>query len=450
MKRTNIKFFLLGLGFIALTASVQAGDPVAEMMRSGADDITKIAGVELKPLGNSLAAGLGGGWYNTAKPHKILGIDLTVSFNLATIPATDKMFDFAAQKFSALSLSTGTNASMPTLIAYDDQTGPDMVLKTKAQTVSMALPSQITGLPSVDFDAFVTSVTPSLQSKGASIDKTNKTINYNAPAETLGKPIQLKGFVPKAIPFVAIPTPTAQLGIGLVFNTDLIIRYMPTVPAGGLKIGLYGFGIKHDIKQWIPVVKNIPFFDLSALVGYTKLTSTYDLDVNPTMYGDASTLIDKSSPATWKGQQMAISASALTTQIIVSKGLLLNIFTPYVGLGLTSTSFEIDIKGKYPLLKSALNVKKADGSSIDPFIVSYNSTNPASSTIAANPDFQKFYVEDKNPLTDYMTPKKISSNKTMPNVTVGLRLKLLILTIHAQYTLQTYSMYSAGIGFAFR
>jgi hypothetical protein len=440
------------IALLAFTLSVQAGDPVADMMKSGATDMTKLAGLELTPLGNSFAAGLGGGWYNTARPHKLLGFDLTVSLNLATIPDVDKTFNFSTQGFKALSLQNPSGPStVPTFIASNDLNGPPMVLKTSQTTISVALPASITS-NSLIFSAFKINASSSLP-KGASFNGNN--ISFIAPATQIGDSIVLKGLVPKAIPFVAIPTPTAQLGIGLVFGTEVILRYMPSVGSGGFKIGLWGFGVKHDIKQWIPVVKDIPFFDLSALVGYTKLTTTYELSVTPSLFGETTgpnaTIVDKSSPSSWTGQQMAIDASAFTGQILISKGLLLNIFTPYIGIGFTSTNFTIDIKGKYPLLKSALYV-----GGIDPVLVNVDNANPAKSTITANPAFSKFYTDDKVLATattpgDYMElGKVVNSSVFMPNATVGLRLKLLLLTIHAQYTLQKYSMFSAGIGFAFR
>jgi hypothetical protein len=437
MKKNYLKIVSLAL-VAALSFNVKAADPVADMMRSGADDFLKFAGLQLTPLGNSFAAGLGGGWYNTAKSHKLLGFDLTVSLNMATIPDADKTFDFAAQNFQALSLASGTNAQVPTLIAYDDVTPVDMVLKTKAQNVNVPLPNEITSLPAPVLAAFKSGVAlPS----GATISGNN--IVFAAPATQLGDKIQIKGLVPKAIPFVAIPTPTAQLGIGLVFGTDIIIRYMPTLGSGDFKIGLWGVGVKHDIKQWIPVVKDLPFFDLSALVGYTKMTTTYGLSVLPSLYG--TNVVSSVADNFWSGQEMAVGASALTGQVMISKGLLLNIFTPYIGLGFTSTSFNIDMNGKYPLVKSAIS------KGISPVSINLNAANPAASTVTTNPAFDKLYVDGVTKGTDYMEPGQIvNSSVFMPNATIGLRLKLLILTIHAQYTLQKYSMFSAGVGFAIR
>jgi hypothetical protein len=436
MKKTFLKLTAF-IVVVTMTLGAKASDPVADMMRSGVNDLTKMASLQLTPLGNSFAAGLGGGWYNTAKPHKLLGFDLTVSLNLATIPDADKVYDFASQGFQALSLASGTNAQMPTLIAYDDAVAPSMILKTKATNVSMDIPASISGDPIklALLNAFLSGQTdyPATISGGK--------ININAPAQIVGDPIQIKGMVPKALPFVGIPTPTAQLGIGLVYNTDIMIRYMPSINAGDFSISMWGVGVKHDIKQWIPAIKELPFFDLSGLFGYTKLTTSYALSVTPSMYG-ISGLVDNSAASSWSGQKMEVSASALTCQVLISKGLLLNIFTPYIGLGFTSSNFEINMKGRYPLIKSG------EAMGYDPFIIDETSaTNP----ISLNPAYAKLYADDNTKDVDYMEPGKLANSSVfMPNATIGLRLKLLILTIHAQYTLQKYSMFSAGVGFAIR
>ena len=39
----------------------------------------------LKPLGNGLGAITNNGWYNTARPHKLLGFDATVSLSFLNI-----------------------------------------------------------------------------------------------------------------------------------------------------------------------------------------------------------------------------------------------------------------------------------------------------------------------------------------------------------------------------
>ena len=56
-------------------------------------------------------------------------------------------------------------------------------------------------------------------------------------------------------------TPMIQAGVGFVKGTEIIGRYMPTVNIGKYgDIGLWGIGLKHSIKQWIPGLKKVPVF----------------------------------------------------------------------------------------------------------------------------------------------------------------------------------------------
>lgn len=424
--------------FAAFAFNANSQDPVSDMMRAGASDVTKLAGLQVAPLGNSFAAGLGGGWYNTAKTHKFLGFDLTLSINMATIPDDEKVYDFASQQFDALTLKNGAaTAEMPTLIAYDDVEAPEMVLNTKASNVTMAIPSEILNDPiaKAAFEYFLNNSTDI----PATIDGSNLSIAV--PSQQIGEPIKLSGMVPASIPFVAIPTPTVQLGIGLGEigkNTDVMIRFVPGISAGDFSVGLFGFGVKHDIKQWIPGLKEIEVFDLAGVFGTTKMTATFDFSVTPDLYGDD--VVDLSNAASWEGQGMEIGASATTFQIVASKKLL--ILTPTIGLGFTKTNFNVTMNGKYPLLKSGISAGQ------DPFIFDKNSQT---APISLNPEFAKMYVDDKDATTDYFEPGEIvNDGKFLPNLSVGLRLKLLILTVHAQYVIQPYTMYTAGFGLTLR
>ena len=47
----------------------------------------------ISPLGNSLGAGLNNGWYNTAKPHKLGGVDITITTNMILINEEVKSFN---------------------------------------------------------------------------------------------------------------------------------------------------------------------------------------------------------------------------------------------------------------------------------------------------------------------------------------------------------------------
>lgn len=453
MKKHLLKLLAIST-FVALPYNTFA-DPIADLMRSGVTDIDKMANVQLSPLGNSISAGLGGGWYNTAKPHKLFGFDLTLTVNAAIIPNEEKLFDFSKQGFKALQLANpNADPIMPTLIASDEITGSD---------IKLVFPEQKALIP-VDatfINAFNTYNTLNPNNKiqlPQNVQISGNNIEYTMAQKESGKPIQLKGFVPSAVPLVAFPVPSLQFAIGLPKSTEIALRWVPEVDLG-IKMGLWGFAVKHDYKQWIPGFKDVPI-DATVLFGYTKFSSTYALSVTPDLYGDIQNLAPNSTR--WDNQQMALSASAFTTNFIFSKSLL--IFTPYIGLGFTATSFNLAMEGNYPLLKAPILDSK-DPNFINPVIV----TTPTQAQIAQgvkpsvslNPDFGKFVVDDKIEAKnqadgtftsgDYMKdPIKINPSQFMPNATIGLRIKLAILTLHAQYTVQKYPMITAGLGFSFR
>src|SRR5690606_10037309 len=100
-----------------------------------------------------------------------------------------------------------------------------------------------------------------------------------------------------------VPVPMIQLGIGIVKNTDLKIRLIPTQETDDFSFKMFGIGVMHDVKQYIPGIKMLPF-DLSVFVGYTDLD--FELDLSD---GSAAS----------EGNVGTFDASALTIQGLISK-----------------------------------------------------------------------------------------------------------------------------------
>ncbi len=68
----------------------------------------------------------------------------------------------------------------------------------------------------------------------------------------------------------ALPVP--QLGIGSLFGTDVIIRYLPKTKISSYgSVNLFGFAIKHNISQYIPLIP----VDVAVQIGWQNL-SIYD------------------------------------------------------------------------------------------------------------------------------------------------------------------------------
>src|ERR1035437_2311422 len=198
MKKLILPFLILVL--ISSTAVGQLNS-VGNIMSAGTADASKIFGAYLKPYANAFGSDLNGGWYNTAKVHKLLGFDLTLTINTAFVPSSDKTYDV-----SKLGLKGTTSGSpiAPT-VAGKNSSGPNVTYNQMVGTTNVTLAS------------------------------------FNTPKGTG------LGF---------IPSPMLQLGIGIIKETELIGRYVPNINIGDNgSVSAWGFGLKHSIKQWIPGVK---------------------------------------------------------------------------------------------------------------------------------------------------------------------------------------------------
>jgi hypothetical protein len=334
---------------VALVAHVVAMAQIElkDIMRAGSADGGKYLETYLAPAVISFNNGMSSGWYNTAKNHKLFGVDFTVAVNLAAIPDDMKSFDFNSVNWQVLQLQPGDNNMLPTLAGGNTDSG--LFIDAQAQVEGQTYQERI------DFTA----------------------------ASGVG-----------TLPMSAVPTPTVTMGIGLFKNTDLKIRYMPTVGNNDFEIGLFGIGVMHDIKQWIPGLKLMPF-DLAGFVGTTSLkTKLFISDVNEPDFQVENGLID-------------MKIATTTVQVLISKQL--SVFTPYAGVGYSFSSSTLDVNGTYTY---------DDGVS--------------TATVVRDPISLDF------------------SEGNTPRVTVGARLKFVVLTLHADYTFQKYNTFSAGIGLSVR
>ena len=106
------------------------------------------------------------------------------------------------------------------------------------------------------------------------------------------------------------------------------IRYTPDMSFGDeeeANVKLFGIGVMHDIKQYLPVVNKLPF-DLSMFVGYTNLKTSFVIDSDLNQFAELET-------------------TGTVIQALVSKKLAL--FTVYGGLGYASSETTFGLKGDY-------------------------------------------------------------------------------------------------------
>ena len=363
----TIRQFAITAALSSFTLHSMAQSDAAGLIQAGTADANTLMNAYMGPMLKSFGAGLNGGWFQTAKPHGIGGFDVTVSGNLTFAPTSDQSFDVSALGMQKVRLEPGQNATSPTIFGSKDD-GP---------TVGVHDKSPFTG------------------------------------NDTTMTTFKLPGGLGSNM-FIA---PTAQFSVGVGFGTEVAIRFIPTVNAGDFKLGLFGFAIKHDFKQWIPGMKNLPF-DLSAMFGYTTMSADISLGDNSIQADNNSNTYNPNPGKVYDNQKIELKSTAWTTNVIISKKL--GPLTPYLGVGYQRASTDLNLNGDYPI--TVPNTQAA-------------ATNPA------DPSFLKptRIMEVTNPVT-------INGTISGLRATAGLRLKLAILTIHGDYTFGVYNVASVGVG----
>ncbi|RPH34331.1 MAG: hypothetical protein EHM93_00745 [Bacteroidales bacterium] len=219
LKKLLFSFAML----LMLSLTSKAQENVTDLLSGSLIDANTLAKAYLEPFGKGFGASLNSGWYNTAKPHKLGGFDITFTIATAVPPSSAKTFDVSKLNLNYWELQTPANNLSPTVSGAKED-GSILIPQTT-----------------------VPGITPQL---------------------TLPQGANLK----------FIPAPMIQAGIGLPFNTEVDFRILPKIkiPDTG-EFSLWGFGIKNEFKEFIPGLKAVPI-NISAFFGYTKFKSSFDAE----------------------------------------------------------------------------------------------------------------------------------------------------------------------------
>ena len=358
MVNSTLKFksiILASFTFIFLNLDIQAQDGFDEFIEAGSADASSIYKAYGTPLLSGVNWAFSRGWYNTAKAHKTLGFDFSLNVSIAFVPSKDEFYNTA-----------------------------DVVNEWNANAATRTGTS-ISGQPLSDF--------PTRFAAGANRFPTMVGPQEPAPIIEIFNPAtdqyeQIEGPVgfdyANDIVQAAVPVAMPQFGIGLFKNTDLKFRFLPEVGSDDVKLSMFGVGLMHDIKQWIPGNSLIPI-DISLFGAYSNTNfDVLDIDDAP-------------------GDDAFFKQSSWTAQLLVSKEL--HIITFYGGFGINSGTNNIEIVGEYDIIASSA------------------------------------------PIRD---PIDIETTDTGFTGSFGIRLKLAIITLHADYAIQEYNTVNTGIGISLR
>lgn len=178
----------------------------------------------LKPALKGSIYLMNSGWYSTAKVHKKLGFDLTISLNSVVVPDGEKSFDISNFKL---------------------------------------IESEIKNLPSIFGDS------------------KNEELNVIIPKSDLHPQLKATFFSPGGIkdqlPLGIVSSPSIQVSIGLPFKSEVTLRYLPEYNRNRVYFSNYGIGFKHDILQYFTFLKKIPSLNVSAFGAYSIMSINYDI-----------------------------------------------------------------------------------------------------------------------------------------------------------------------------
>lgn len=371
--RYRLCTIILLFGFLTFEAapSFAQVDDIGRILQAGREDANTLARAYLEPFGTGFGASLNTGWTNTAKTHGKFGFDITVSSGLAIVPDADKTFDVTELDLQKLELESGSPVS-PT-INGDEEPG-----------ALLASYEEING-------------------------SREKILEFN---------------MPEGSGFGYVPAPVIKAGVGLVKDTELMVRYTPETEVSDFgNFNLFGMGAKHGINQWLPGGNMLPV-DLSVMVGYTNMEVGSDLTLTAedVIQGQDNYIENPHSSAKWENQTVALDTDAWTFNALVGKSL--PIVSVYAGLGYETSTVNIATPGSYPTI-----AQKSDY------------PNSAPNNEPQKPLFIKS-VDDPIDIS-------IDGDNNL-RALAGFRLKLAVLHVSGSYTLSNYSSFNLGVGISFR
>ena len=344
-------------GLILQSAYSQSN--VVEFLKGGKNDANALVQAYLNPYAMALGDGLNNGWYNSAATHKLFGFDLSISVSAIQIPQGATTFNL-----NTIGLSNHLTLENPSKNIAPTVAGPDVE---------------------------------------------GPRLNIN---DLNGKPIGSFS-TPNGTDMDLVPVPMAQIGFGLLPHTDIIGRYVPEMKYDNsgdeMKIGFWGLGVKHNFKEWIPVLKSLPF-DASVFASYSEINAQSDISLGSNDFNDGNVRITFGDNTS---QLLKFHTKTSKYGIIVSKKL--SILTVFGGIGQSTSETNIDVLGKYVIettFQSGGSTYTTKDNLDDPIALSFKAKNIS--------------------------------------LDAGLRIKLAFFTLFGSVNKAEYMSYNGGVGLSIR
>ncbi len=352
--KANLTLGKIGISLLLLTLlsfEAKSQKEITQFLVSGKSDANKLSGYYLQPFLKSFGNNLNNGWYSTAEPLKLGRFNISIGGTVSFIPSDEQSFLLDPSEYNVLKTTSNSTMILPTM--FGENTSP-----------------------------------------------TGVNVTYSNSFGSITYPLK----VPSGMGYPYSPLPIAQLNVGLIKGTEVMIKYFPAVDYKGYKSNYIGFGLKHNIKQWISAINKLPF-DMSIAGAFTNA----ELDVVGGPFLSAEQGVNNPNPKDISGQLLSYKSNAWNVALLVSKKL--PILTVFGGFIYSSSKTNFDLKGNYPI--TVIN-------------------DLAQKEIA--------YIND---------PISLEGNNNQFGINAGLRIKLLFMAIVAEgvYSPNGYSSANARLQF---
>ena len=241
------------------------------------NDMLKVADDFASPAATGSTFQSGAGWFTSAQSLDLWEIDFGVYGNVLLIPEGKRSVSISNEDYVTFDIRDGNTASLPT--AFGGKT--DVVFEGEIDFLGQTVP--------FDFDA---------------IDGLNKR---------------------------SILHPFVQASVGLPYETDFSVRFLPQSTVDGVRFSTYAAGLKHNFNQYF--INTRPSdFQFAALVAYSKFDVLYKFE--PIELENIVRL-----------EEIEVDANLWLFQLISSKSFENNNWEITAAAGLTSFTFAYEMGG---------------------------------------------------------------------------------------------------------
>ena len=385
-------FYSLALAGLLLGYQANAQSNVNQFVRGGVTDASTLLGAYVAPAGESMGANLNAGWTNTATTLLPGRFEFKIVGNATYIPKKRRSYDL-----NALGLST-----------------PQAVSETSTSEWQYANPQAPTVFGAGEENSTIRRVLTYQTSPGSTEQATLAEITLPTGLDLAINPI----------------SPALQFSIGVPLETEVMVRFLP---GANTKLeetevnynGLWGVGLKHSVKQWVPGWEKLPF-SLAIAAGYSQTKASIGFpvllpeaprgnefaDPNAANTGYEGPTIDE---ADYSNQGALLRVQAWNVNALISKDLVF--FNFYGGLRYARSVTHFALTGTYGI---------ADA----PY---YDTDAP---------------FDDNNhklTLLNVKDPVTISVPHGQAGLVGGVRFKMGFLSLTAEGTFSRYSTLSVGL-----